>query len=140
MRLQQICRQQGRGQPRGQQRRQDGGGHGDAELAEILPHHAADKAHGQEHGDDGSRNCHHGETDGVGGVDGGQKRAFARCQMVFDVFDFDNRIVHQNTDDQGQTEQGNVVERVVEGIHHYKGGQDGQGQRHRRYQSGTPVA
>ena len=109
-------------------------------MAEILTHHAADKAYRQEYGDNRAADGHHRQTDGVRSVNRRLKRAFAHVQVLLDIFNFHNRIVHQNADDQHNRQQGDAVERVAQQLHDEKGGQHGEGQSKRGHQRGTPVA
>ena len=78
-------------------------------MAEVLADHAAGEADGQEDGDDGAGDGDDGKADGVGGVYGGLVGPFAEHEVFVDVFDFDDGVVHQDADDEGQAEQGDAV-------------------------------
>ena len=139
-RCQHVGGHHGREHPRHHQRGKHRNGGRPAELLEETPDKARHEGRGQEHGNEREGGGNHRQTNLVGSFHGRLVGRLAHFQVPFDVLDLHDRIIDQHPDHQRERQQGNTVEREIEQMHAHEGRQHRHGQRHRRQESGTPVA
>jgi len=108
-------------------------------LLKKLAWHTIHKRRRQKNSD--QRECcrDHRHANFIGRIHGCLKRRFTHLQMTCDVFNLDDRIIDQNTDDQGQRRQCDHIEGEAEQIHPQKSRQDRQGQRSCRHDRRSPI-
>ncbi len=137
---QQVGAHERRQGPRNHQREEDADARGDSEALEELTDYARHEARRREYGDQDRGSGDDSEANFVGGFDGGQIGFFAFADMADDVFDFDDGVVNQNTDRQGQGQQCYDVERLVEDVHYEEGRQQRHRHGHGRHEGRPAVA
>ena len=127
-------------QRKGNYQRHQGGEHnGEAELAEQLARSALHESDGQKydhvaqgHGDRCHADLHPSLLRGVSGI-------VSVLQETVDVFQDDNRVVHQNADTGGHAHEGHHIESESCGIHQKEGGNQGSGDRDHDRGGRTPA-
>ena len=113
---------------------------GPPKLHEELADNAGHESRRQKHGDQREGSGNHRQADFVGRFHRCLIGCFPHLQMADDVFDFNNRVVDQNTDHQRQRQQRDHVDRETEELHDAKRRNDRQGKRRCRYQRRPPIA
>ena len=99
--MQNICGHHGGEQARHHQREKHGDRRCPAKLHKKLACNATHESGRQKNGNQGKGRGNHCQTNFVGGVHGRLIRGFALTQVTHDVFDFHNRVIHQNAHHQG---------------------------------------
>ena len=59
--------------------------------------------------------------------------------MPLDILNLHNRVIYQNPNCKGQSQEGHPVEGIAKPLHHRKGWNDGEGERHPRNQRRSPI-
>ena len=90
--------------------------HHPSELLEEHTRHTAHHRQREEHGNHGERRSNNGYSHLVRSVDGSLLRRRPSLDVRGDVFEHHNGIIHNVTNGDGQTRQGNHVERTACGI------------------------
>ena len=128
LRLEQVCAHHRRERPRDHQRENESHAHRDREFAEQQSDIAAHQEQRNEHGDERERDRHDGEADLAGPLERRLVRREAFLDMPRDVLDLDDGVVDHESDRDGQSHQGEVVEAVAKLVEHREGAD--QRQRH----------
>ena len=108
-------------------------------MPEILPCNPRHERHRHEHRHNGEGGCNHRQTDLVGGLNRGTVGGFAHPDMAGDIFNLNNRVVHQNAGGQRQREETDKVQREAQQIHDKECRHRRQRQRHGSNQRRPPV-
>ena len=108
---------------------QDGRGDGHREFVEQPPQDTAQEEHRDKHRRQGQGHGEDGEADLPGAVDGRLERRLSHLHVPDDIFQHHDGVVHHEPHAQDQGHEGQVVQAVVQQIHHGKGAHDGHGQR-----------
>ena len=113
---------------------------GNCELLVNLSGNAAEETdrhenrqQNQSRGDNGAGNLFHGLDSGF------FRREFFAFHQKQNAFNHHNRVVHDQTDGQHQTEQGHHVQAVAQSQHNGKGGKNGYRNGQRRNQRRAPI-
>ena len=113
-------------QPRAHHRRQrqrhgsrdeDGDAESDCEFAEESSHHIAHKEQWNQYGDERDRQGQDGEADLLGAFERGLERSLALFDVARDVFDHDDRVVHDKTRRNREGHESEVVQAESQQIH-----------------------
>ena len=93
------------------------------------------KDHGQRH-----RHRKNGKSDFLGALKRGLKRRLSHFDVPHDVFEHDDGVINHKTHRKRQGEQRQIVNRVVQQVHHRKRAHDRQGESHAGDQGGRSLA
>ena len=110
-------------------RNQDGHRDGDGELLEQPAQNATQEQHRDEYGRERERHGHNRESDFTRPFERSHQRRLAHLDMPDDVLQHDDGIVHHEADGKDQGHHGQVVQAVVQQVHHGEGSDDGERQR-----------
>ncbi len=109
-------------------------------MLEILAGDIAHKAHRHEDRDDGQADRDDGETDLVGRLHRRFIGGFAQAHVADDIFDFDDRVIDEDTGGERDREKAHEVQGKAEDAHHPKRRNDRQWQSDRGDGRRTKVA
>ena len=140
MRFQEISSHHRCKRPRHEQREKYRDCHGEGEGTEEFPCDIAHEGHRDEDTTNRQGGSHHGQTDLNGRVHGGFQGFFPLSEMTDDVFHLHDGIIHQDTDHQGQGQQREDIQGIVQQMHDPEGRDDRQGQGHCRDGCRAPIA
>ena len=111
-----------------------------SELLEEFADHTAHKRGGQEHCNQCKGGGNHRQANFVSSLHGSLHGGLAHTQMAFNIFDFHNGVVDQNTHYQRERQQRHHIAGKAHVVHADKRRNNRQRQRYRRHKRGAPVA
>ena len=119
--LQQIGRHHRCNETGDDERKEHCNGNRQTKLLEILPSNTTHERHRREDGDHRKSDRNNGQANFSGRFHRRAVRRFATLHVAGDVFNFHNRIVHQNTRRQSDGEEGHEIEREAKQAHRPEG-------------------
>ncbi len=108
----------GRERQRHERRNADGHGHGDGKFAEQAADDSAHQQQRNEYRDERDADGHDGEADFAGALERRLQRGESGLYVAVDVLQHDDGVVDHEAHRDGQRHQRQIVETVVEHIHH----------------------
>ena len=114
VRFEQIHGERGNQRARKQIRRKHREHHRFGQRNEQIARDAGQEKHGQEHDADAQRRNQRGHRDLARAFQNGRNHFGALAQITVNIFDFDGRVVDQNSDRQRQTAQRHDVDRFAQ--------------------------
>src|SRR5712664_2386060 len=123
--LQEQGAHHGSGGQGNEERNADSNAKDDGEFTEQAADDAAHQQDGNEDGDQRGAHGQNGEADFAGALYGGFPGAHSRFDVVRNVFDDHDGVIHYEAGTDGQGHEGEIVQRVVAEIHDPEGADEG---------------
>ena len=128
---QQFCTEHGRERQRDEHRDQNRHGDGDREFPKQKSDHAAHQEERNEDRNQRNRNRKDGEADLGGAIERGLQRRRTTLHVPYDILDHDDGVVDDEAHGDGESHQGQIVEAVVQCVHHRERADKGNRDRNR---------
>ena len=123
-----------------EQRREQQRTDGDAELAEHHTRQTAGQADGQEDGNRCEGGCRDGQRNLLGALDTRNKAVTAVRPVVKDVFQYDDRVIHDHADAHGDAAERHHVHGDIKHLHDEENRDDTDGHGHRNDRGCAQIA